>query len=391
MLRGDLVLKGGADTDLGIAEFWALLLELKLAGVTRIEGDLIVDRTLFRPARLDVGLPPFDEAPQAYYNVIPDALLLLGNLQVIELSSDAQTLRMRSLPPLPGISFDSSSVTLNARPCSEWRAEWKPPRVVPQDGRWRIEAAGGFPKDCTRRTELQLIERTDLADRLFRHLWAELGGSFSGRTREAAAVEGTRVLARRNSRPLGEVLRGLNKDSDNALARLLYLQLGVAAMAQAPDARTSELSAREVRAWLTEHAIGDDGLVLDNGSGLSRSERISPLQLASMLRVAATGRRASDLSMSLPIAGEDGTMRNRLKSSPATGWARLKTGTLRNVVALAGYVNDADGRPWAVAMMVNHDAAGRAQPALDALVDHVARGGLKRVPPRLVGPMGEGP
>ncbi len=95
--------------------------------------------------------------------------------------------------------------------------------------------------------------------------------------------------------------------------------------------------------------------------------------LAQMLRVARAGRYASDFMVSLPLAGEDGTMRSRLKDNPATGWARLKTGTLRNVAALAGYVRNAEGRPWAVAMMLNHDRARAARPALDALVDAIAR------------------
>jgi serine-type D-Ala-D-Ala carboxypeptidase/endopeptidase (penicillin-binding protein 4) len=183
------------------------------------------------------------------------------------------------------------------------------------------------------------------------------------------------LLVRRNSRPWGEVLRPLNKTSDNAHARLLYLLLGVPAMAAEPQATTLALAERDVRRWLAEQKIGDAGLVLDNGSGLSRSERISPQQLAQMLVVAHRSRYAADLQMSLPVAGVDGTMRRRLKDGPATGWARLKTGTLRNVAALAGYVRDPQGRPWAVAMMINHDEAGKARPALDALIESFVRVG----------------
>ena len=131
--------------------------------------------------------------------------------------------------------------------------------------------------------------------------------------------------------------------------------------------------------------------MLDNGSGLSRSERISPWQMAQLLKAAYFGRHASELMMSLPTVGVDGTMRNRLKTGPATGWARLKTGTLRNVVALAGYVNDGQGRPWVVAMMVNHDTlADQARPVLDALVDHIARSG-PHPQPQPPGPQGDGP
>jgi D-alanyl-D-alanine carboxypeptidase/D-alanyl-D-alanine-endopeptidase (penicillin-binding protein 4) len=258
-------------------------------------------------------------------------------------------------------------------------------------GRTLIELQGGFPRDCTRRAALQLIDRQELTERLFRTLWRGLGGTWAGSAVEAAAPTGSRLLARRESRPWGELLRHMNKASDNPRTRLLYLSLGLDGMAAEPQATTAELAGREVRRWLAEHGITDTGLVLDNGSGLSRSERITPLQLALMLKAAWRGRHAPELLMSLPVAGVDGTMRRRLQGSPAAGWARLKTGTLRNVVALAGYVNDADGRPWAVAMMINHDNASQARPVLDALVDTIARHGPHGPPPPAVGPQGDGP
>jgi serine-type D-Ala-D-Ala carboxypeptidase/endopeptidase (penicillin-binding protein 4) len=394
VLQGDLVLKGGADTELGVPQFWALLLDLKQRGITSIEGDLLVDRTLFRPTRPDLGLPPFDQAPEFPYNVIPDALSLAGNLLPIELQATPEGVRAGAVPALPGIEFTSRMQTTST-PCKDWDDDWKPALVSRQDGTIRIELQGGFPADCTQRVGLQLIDRLELEERLFRSLWQGLGGSWNGRAREAAAPAGTQLLARRVSRPWGEVLRQQNKTSDNALARLLFLQLGVPAMATNPQLGTAELAAREVRAWLAEHRIDSSGLVMDNGSGLSRSERITPWQMVQVLKAAWSERHASDFMASLPLAGVDGTLRNRLKASPATGWARLKTGTLRNVVALAGYVNDARGRPWAVAMMVNHEQAASARPVLDALVDSFARSGprnyLKAWPALRGGPRGEGP
>jgi D-alanyl-D-alanine carboxypeptidase/D-alanyl-D-alanine-endopeptidase (penicillin-binding protein 4) len=151
------------------------------------------------------------------------------------------------------------------------------------------------------------------------------------------------------------------------------LALGAAPAEAAAGTPTAAAAERVVRRWFDAHGIAAPGLVLDNGSGLSRSERITPHALARLLQVAWAGRHASDFVASLPLAGEDGTMRARLKDSPAGGWARLKTGTLRNVAALAGYVRDAEGRPWAVAMMINHERARAARPALDALVDALAR------------------
>ena len=76
--------------------------------------------------------------------------------------------------------------------------------------------------------------------------------------------------------------------------------------------------------------------------------------------------------------------------APATGWARLKTGTLKNVVALAGYVNDGNGKPWAVAIMINHDDASRGRPVLDAWVEHIARHGPHPLA-AVIGPQGDSP
>jgi len=374
-LQGALVLKGGADPELGLPQLWALLLDLRQRGVQHIEGDLVLDRSLFRPARLDLGLPPFDEAPEFPYNVIPDALFVNGNLLPFEMSAQADgTVRATTVPPLPGVAF-TSRMTLNDKRCADWDDDWLPASVTPTTAGTLIELRGAFPRGCTRRVALQLLDRTEMTGAMFGALWQNLGGSWAGRVREGTAPAEATLLARREARPWGELLRPLNKTSDNAWTRLLYLQLGVPAMAANPQATTLALSERAVQGWFTQHGISTAGLVMDNGSGLSRSERISAWQMARMLQVAWTGKNASDLLMSLPVAGVDGTMRNRLKDSPAAGWARLKTGTLRNVVALAGYVQDPQGRPWAVALLVNHEQAAKARPVLDAFVDDFARHG----------------
>ncbi|MFO1292278.1 MAG: D-alanyl-D-alanine carboxypeptidase [Rubrivivax sp.] len=418
LLQGDLVLRGGADPELGVPQFWAMLAELRAQGVREIAGDLVVDRTLLRPARTDLGLPPFDETPEFAYNVIPDALQLAGALLRIDIDSAGGTLRAFTVPALPGVTV-TSRMTLTERRCRDWDDDWQPARLERRGDALAIELRGGFPRGdatreatavatagtaagtaagaagaagdapgCSVHAELQLIDRQELTERLFRALWSELGGRFAGRVREGAAPPGTRLLVRRVARPWGEVLRHMNKRSDNAQARLLYLSLGLAAMAAEPEASTAELAARAVRGWLAEHDIDAAGLVLDNGSGLSRSERIAPLTLARALAVAWHGPRASDLAMSLPVVGEETAL--ALRASPAAGWARMKSGTLRDVVALAGYARDRAGRPWVLAMMINHPNAARARGALFAMVDELARRGLPE-PAAAVGPQGDGP
>jgi D-alanyl-D-alanine carboxypeptidase/D-alanyl-D-alanine-endopeptidase (penicillin-binding protein 4) len=375
-LQGDLALVGGGDVELGPAQLWSLLVDLQLAGVRHIAGDLLLDRTRYRPARPDRGVPPFDGSPEFPYNVIPDALNVAGSLLPFELRATATGVEARTVPPLPGVVFDSGMALVDAR-CPEWDDHWQPAEVAHDGSSTRITLKGGFPRGCTTRAEVQLLDRNELAERLFRALWQGLGGTWSGRAVDQATPAGARVLALRQGRPWGELLRHQNKTSDNAWTRVLFQELGAARSAAEPERDTRELAAEAVREWFAEQRIDATGLVMDNGSGLSRSERISPLQMARLLVAASRGRHAADFTMSLPTVGVDGTMRNRLKESPATGWARLKTGTLRNVVALAGYVSDPQGRPWALAMMINDDeGASRGRPVLDALVDHIARHGV---------------
>ena len=391
-LQGELILRGGADPELTLPALWGLLLQAREAGLRRVSGDIVLDRTLFHPAREDIGLPPFDESPEFPYNVIPDALQLAGNLHVLELVSDGRAVQARLNPALAGVRLDNR-LQLHADrsvPCREWSGRgWQVPRAqVQDDGTVVLTLEGRFPQDCRQSQPLQLMERNLQAQAQLRWLLGELGIAWSGRVREAQPGEfdgaqgrRTELLARRESRPWGEWIRPINKISDNVATRLLYLLLGVeeakrATAATPPPARTTrEWADASVRRWFSDQGIDTAGLVMDNGSGLSRQERITPRQLALLLRAAQGQMHAPDLLMSLPIAGVNGSLRGRMVDTPAQGRARLKPGTLRNAVALAGYVDDAQGRRWVMAAMVNHDEAPRlGRPVLDALAAWVAAG-----------------
>ena len=373
VLRGDLVLQGGGDVDLDWRSFERMLWSLRLQGVREISGDFVLDLSTFRPGRIDIGLPPFDESPEFRYNVIPDALLLNSYLVRLDLASQGEEMRIRAEPALAGVSF-VSEFTFVDRPCEDWEDGWKIPAVTQgARGTITVRLRGEYPRECLANTSISVLDRVVFADRLFRSLWTGMGGKFRGRTREGSAAPGSRVLASHVSRPLSEVVRDINKSSDNPITRVVYLSLGMKAGTN--GATTREAAERTVRAWMESRAIDPDGLLLDNGSGLSRTERIRPSQLAAALRAAMKSRWAPEFMASLPIVALDGTMRLRLAGSPAAQQARIKTGTLRDVSAVAGYVEDARGVPHVVVAMINHEAAHRrvARPILDALLDWVAR------------------
>ncbi|MGB9990523.1 D-alanyl-D-alanine carboxypeptidase/D-alanyl-D-alanine-endopeptidase [Massilia sp. SM-13] len=489
VLKGDLILRGGADPDFNEDAFVHMLEKLRMQGIKRIAGDLVLDRQLWQPSRLDLGVAPFDEAPEAYYNVIPDALLLNMNMLRIELSSDDKALRFNHLPALERVSVQSDMTLVDAD-CAKWEDGWKIPNYSRKGDRIIVELHGTFPRNCKKVTSINVLDRQEYAARLFRSIWTRLGGSFGGKVRDVGLAEhtawieraaashaagaapkatadadpsaplpavtvgaglapdGTRLLAEHVSRALPEIVRDTNKPSDNALARTIFLSLGslqpdpvlgsrplpastqlallsaaahgsggalpaaagaAGAMAAGPasgadanaaagpfqpaateatvaggavapaalqpvPASTAARAEQVVRNWMRRHGIDDTGLVLENGSGLARIERISPVQMAGVLKAAQKSLWAPEFQSSLPIVGVDGTMRRRLKDSVAASRARIKTGTLRDVVAVAGYVPDADGNQCIVVAMVNHDRAGNGigRGIVDALIDWVA-------------------
>jgi D-alanyl-D-alanine carboxypeptidase/D-alanyl-D-alanine-endopeptidase (penicillin-binding protein 4) len=351
----------------------------------------VLDRSLFSPARTDAGLAPFDEAPEAYYNVIPDALLVNKNMLQIDMRSTANKLQLVMQPPLDKVSVTSDMKLIDAD-CAKWEDGWKLPQATPgPGGRLTVVLHGSFPKNCAKGYSINVVDRQDYVGRLLRTTWKKLGGALEGEVIEGVAAPDSRLLAEHVSRALPEVIRDINKPSDNALARTIFLSLGsletdpVLGSRPLSFATTDTTQARAdmaVRTWLRSHAINDAGLVIENGSGLSRLERISPAQMGALLNAGLRSDWAPEFQASMPIVGVDGTMRRRLKDSPAAGHARMKTGTLSNVVAIAGYVRDALGRQCVVVAMINSDQVkdGKGRAVLDTLVDWVARLGNEATP-----------
>ena len=373
-LRSDLVLRGMGDPDLDWPAFQRMLQTLRLKGISDIKGDFVLDRQWFQPSRPDAGVPPFDETPEFRYNVIPDALLLNTNLLQLEFESNDANLKVGMSPVMEQVSV-VSDMTLVDRACDKWEDGWVLPTMTRGgDGTIRIELHGEFPENCSASTEINVLDRVEFADRLFRTLWRNLGGTFSGQTRDSAATDpatsDTQLLAKHQSRTLVEFTRDINKRSDNPIARLLYLTLGALSV---PDGEvTTTLRAeRQVRAWLKHQGIADDGLVLENGSGLSRIERIRPVQLAAVLKAAYRSDWAPEFMASLPVVGVDG--RIRLRNSSAAGYARIKTGSLRDVAAVAGFVPCTENENCIVVAMINSPLvkAGVGRAILDALIDSV--------------------
>jgi D-alanyl-D-alanine carboxypeptidase/D-alanyl-D-alanine-endopeptidase (penicillin-binding protein 4) len=205
---------------------------------------------------------------------------------------------------------------------------------------------------------------------MFQTYFREAGGRFDGRVRDGTVPPGAKPFAVLESPPLYDIVRDVNKLSNNVMARQLFLTLATSANA---SGATTARAADAVYRWLAARRLRMPGLVLENGSGLSRNERVSAGSLARLLAAADASSVREEFTSSLAVAAIDGTVQRRFRNGSVAGQALLKTGSLEGVRALAGYVIDADGRRWMVVVLVNHPNATRAQDAIDNLVQWVYR------------------
>ena len=370
-LQGDLILKGYGDPKLTLERFWLLLRKLRALGVREIRGDLVQDRSYFEPMAYDPG--KFDGEALRAYNVGPDALLLNFKAVRFQFVPDAETKRVAVIaePRPAGLDF-SAAVRATAGGCGDWRAGIK----ADFQSRGATASAaftGSMPASCGERYwNASLLAQPDYVYGVFKQLWEELGGSIAGGWRDGTVPANARLLATGESASNAELVRDINKFSNNVMARQLFLTLGAEMLALPAN---GERSTQAVRAWLAEKGLDFPELVLENGSGLSRLERISAEHMGKLLLAAWRSAVMPELMASLPLVAQDGTMRRRLRFESIAGQAHIKTGSLNDARTLAGYVLDRNGRRRVVVMFINDANAGAGRPAQDALLQWVYEGG----------------
>ncbi len=366
VLDGDLVVRGGGDPKLTYEKLWQIAHRLRARGLREIRGDLLLDRAYFAPAAHDAAR--FDRKPRRAYNVGADALLVNFNAIDFRFIPEGEGVRVTGEPDFPNVAI-ASRVRLVPGGCGAWRRGLQ--YEVQENGLLAtVVFSGTYPAECGEKTwPLAVFDATRYMESAFRWLWAEAGGVLHGRVRAGATPSEARIVLRHESEPLAALVRDMNKFSNNVMARHVFLALSAQKTAAPGDAAAS---AALVHDWLAAKGVPAPGLVLENGSGLSRLERVSAATLAAALKSAWASPVMPELVASLPVAGVDGTLRERPVAG-AAGRAHLKGGTLDEVQSLAGYVLDARGARWVVVMMVNHANANAAHNALDALVEWVYR------------------
>jgi D-alanyl-D-alanine carboxypeptidase/D-alanyl-D-alanine-endopeptidase (penicillin-binding protein 4) len=376
VLTGNLIIQGRGDPKLVLERLWLLLRRVQGLGIKSITGDILLDHSAFTITPQNPA--DFDGEPLRPYNAAPDALLVNFKSVVMTFAPNpgAGVAAVSMEPPLANVQMQSS-VPLAAgkngaalRDCGDYRGALQADFSDP----FHIGFKGSYPAACGEKVwPVAYVDPASYAERAVGGLWAEMGGKLGGRVREGRVPAGAQAAFEMASPPLAEVIRDINKYSNNVMAQQLFLTLS---LTQTPGPASFEASRDVLLGWWRDRFGAQEVPVLDNGAGLSRQARITPQALARLLQTAYASGAMPELMASLPISGVDGTLK-RNKSRVSQGWAHLKTGSLRDSTALAGYVDTPSGRRLVVVGIINHPNAASARPALDALVDWAVKEGGK--------------
>ncbi|MES2831117.1 MAG: D-alanyl-D-alanine carboxypeptidase/D-alanyl-D-alanine-endopeptidase [Pseudomonadota bacterium] len=364
VLYGDLIFKGGGDPKLVMENFWLFLRQIRSQGVREIRGNLVLDRSVFAGEAIDPAR--FDGDPAKPYNANADALLLGYKAITLRFKPDlaSNTALMTADAPLDGVALVAPA--LSGEECGAWQGKLQ--LVVTPT---QIGFNGKMPAACGEKSwsiHPYGMTQTQYFGAVFRQLWRDLGGSLQGQVIDGVLPADARLLAERESVALPEVLRDMNKFSNNVIARHLLLTIATE-VGRMPG--TPERGAHAVKSWLAAKGIDNPEVVIENGAGLSRIERISAGTLGRMLVTAYRSPTMPEFVSSLPIAGVDGTMRRRVQGRSVLGYAHIKTGSLEEVRTMAGYVQAASGRRYAVVNLINHANASAGQEAQDLLLQWI--------------------
>ncbi|HEY5700656.1 MAG TPA: D-alanyl-D-alanine carboxypeptidase/D-alanyl-D-alanine-endopeptidase [Gammaproteobacteria bacterium] len=349
-LDGDLVLKGFGDPYLVTESFWTFLRHLRIKGLRHVTGDLVIDNSYFSIVPRDRGA--FDGRPYRAYNVQPSALMV--NFQTYEFQmrpdGSSKQIQVTTNPPSTTLAIHNRLKYTNGR-CrgKKFRIQMHVLEGLPDD---TVRFSGDYPSSCGSYALLRTVSTHEsFVHGVFNALWSELGGKFDGGVRSGTASPGSRKLFAYRSPPLSEVMRPINKFSNNVMTRNLFLTLGAERHGEPGTVAKGRVAVRE---WLESIGIDARGLIIENGSGLSRTSRSSARLLGEMLIAVYQGPYMPEYVASLPLAAIDGTMRKRFRNGPMEGRMHIKTGLIDHVRSMGGYMLNRNGRTFVIVVLQNH-------------------------------------
>lgn len=400
-LQGDLILVGGGDATLSSKTLVGWFTQLHKKGLTQVQGRIVLDQSLYRLTDKDHANTPVPEASNPHH-AWPDAFGVDESRFSVQLSQSAEgAVQARFDPPLAQVALvnqfsGAGRCSAMARfepadpstPAATATVEATPVATPPAAPVARVVLSGQWHAGCKTPITMEAAPGRALSSALVAGAWVATGGTLTGTVvhREPAAPAPQRKRPRKapspypgkpwdtlRSAPLPELVRAINKTSNNLMARSLLLSI---APGFSPTTSTLQLARQRMGQWFAKVGLVHAAPHIDNGSGLAHNEQASAQQMVQLLQQAWAQPKLQKVFLaSLPIAGADGTLGNRFKHSTAQRQAFLKTGTLTGVRSLAGYVRGKSGQMIAVTIIVNSPKANAAVPTMDRFIEWVVDNG----------------
>jgi serine-type D-Ala-D-Ala carboxypeptidase/endopeptidase (penicillin-binding protein 4) len=370
VVHGNLYIQGEGDPWFRSEDLWDLIRQLRDLGIHEVTGKLVLDNSYFDPGSIDPS--DFDDHPERVYNALPQALLLDNRATRVVIAppdrNGATGAVVHAWPPNSNIAINND-VKLVKGACTGKTNQPSIAVLGSDTNTPTLNVSGKISTEC-QPDQFYLVagNANDAFYSAFKHLFEGQGGKIDGTWAEAVVPKSAVYLVQHNSENLTQYLYLQNKWSNNLMARQIFLTLG----AEIKGAPGTLLKSRAVVAdWLKRKGFNWPGFDIENGSGLSRKARISPREMGQLLMYAWNSPTMPELMASLPIAGIDGTMRKRMRGEPARGMIHLKTGTLRDVRAGAGYIITQSGRRYVVVILQNEENVqnGGGSKVQDAILD----------------------
>jgi len=368
VLSGDLLMKGSGDPFLVEDQLRSMLKSLQRAGVERIEGNLVLDGSYFDPTVEEDER--IDNQAGRSYNTNPNAII--ANFQAITFyfypHPNGSDVIIHSDPRLPNVKI-TNRLSLVNRACGGFQRGIS--FNLNEDDPSEVIFEGRFPSRCDRYQMVrEVLNAPDYTFGLFKELWGELGGQLEGDIRSGAVPDEIEPIVVWNSVPMSDIIKSINKFSNNLMTRHLLLTLGAEILG--PPA-TVDKGIEAVKNYLELKSLDSALLTMTNGAGLSRDTRVTVALLNEVLQSAWASPYMPEYVASLPLNGMDGTMRNRVRGSQMSGRMHVKTGSLDEVTAVNGFIYSQSNRVFAVSGMVNHELADRGpgNELLDSLLTWV--------------------
>lgn len=358
VLKGNLFIKGRGDPRFGVERLWLLMRRIRGLGIVSIQGDIVLDHKAFELNVQDPG--EFDGEPLRPYNASPDAFLVNFKSLLINFVPDlyAKVVRIHAEPPLQGVNIQPTAPLLNVE-CSDYRSALRANFQDPN----QISFKGGYPQNCGERLwPIAYADPANFLDKSVSAMWTQAGGSVRGRVHSGEAPHNQKPILSVESPELSEVIRDINKFSNNVMAQQLFLTLGL----ELSSSGTEQSAQGVLNKWWIDK-LGSPLPRFVNGSGLSRDTKMSVDDLAKLLVWVSEQPTYPEMVASLPLIGVDGT----LKLSKAKTSGHLKTGSLKDVLGIAGYLQNKKKEQFIVVAIINHPKAQSAKNVLDLLVEWV--------------------